>query len=312
MEFYKHSGRVPLAGLCWALIAGCLVAVPLGVVYSYGTNWIPIVYVNFLLTLVLGAAIGGAVGLGASAGRIRNVPVASLAGAAMGLVGLYVAWAADPIARFGQEEAMMQLGIAWLFDPRVLWAYMQIFYENGFWGMSDGNPVSGIFLGIVWLVEAGIILFVAAKIPATMLADKPYCETCNQWATIESDVQRLVATPEQQGALNRLLTGDLQSLSQLDRTPGDGGPYIRLDLATCGLCSDTNFLSVQAVTPTVDNNGNPTTAVQPLLKHLVIREEDIELVRQAGREPTPMPVTEELAEKSADLIMPDDAKVQQS
>ena len=312
MQLYKHSGRVPFAGLCWALIVGALVAVPLGVVYAFGTNYIPIVYVNFLLTLALGAAIGGAVGLGAKVGRVRNVPVASLAGAAMGLVGLYVAWATDPVARFGGDDALAQLGITWLFDPRALWVYMQIFYENGFWGMSDGAPVSGIFLGIVWLAEAGMILFCSAKIPATILADKPFCETCNQWATIESDVQRLVAGPEQQGALNRLLTGDLQALAQLERTPGDSGPYLRLDLATCGLCADTNFLSVQAVTPTVDNNGNPTTAVQPLLKHLVIREEDIELVRQAGREPAPPSPTSEQAEKAAELVMPDDAKLQQS
>ena len=304
MQTYKHSGRVPVAGLLWSLMLGGATAAVLGVVYAYATNYIPLVYINFLLTIAFGAAIGGAVGAGARMGRVRNLPVAVAAGVLMGLVGLYVAWAFDPMARFGFSP---------VFDPLALYAYMQVFYENGFWGMSGDNTVSGIFLGLVWAAEAGAILFIAGKIPAGVLADKPFCETCIEWGTTEGAVQRLSVTPKQQDSLNRLLTGDLEALAQFDRTPGDQGPYLTLDLTTCGSCAESNFLTVSLVTPTTDREGKPTTVVQPLLQNLVVHESEIELIRNAGREPLHVEQLADAddADEAAKLLTPNDARVQQ-
>ena len=304
MQTYKHSGRVPVAGLLWSLMVGGATAALLGVVYAYATNYIPLVYINFLLTIGYGAAIGGAVGAGARMGRVRNLPVVVSGGVLMGLVGLYVAWAFDPMARFGFSP---------VFDPLALYAYVQVFYENGFWGMSGDNTVSGIFLGVVWAAEAGTILFLAGKIPAGVLAEKPFCENCIQWGTTEGAVQRLSVTPEQQGSLNRLLTGDLQALAQFDRTPGDQGPYLTLDLTTCSSCAESNFLTVSLVTPTTDREGKPTSVVQPLLQNLVVHESEIELIRNAGREPIPAAPLEDAdnAEEAVNLMTPSGEKVQQ-
>lgn len=90
-EFYKHSGTVPVAGAIQTAFAGLGTAITLAWAYSYAIVWIPIVYINFLLTLGFGAAIGFLIVRAAKAGRIRSSSVPALIGLISGLAGLYVA-----------------------------------------------------------------------------------------------------------------------------------------------------------------------------------------------------------------------------
>ena len=125
METYRHSGAVPLTGLLRAVATGLVVAGVLGVVYSYLVVYIPIIYINFLVTCVFGLAIGWSVGRAAKSGKIQNTFLVGWLGFVFGLAGLYVAWGADLIARIGLEAG------PWAFHPRVLLSYVQWFYENG-------------------------------------------------------------------------------------------------------------------------------------------------------------------------------------
>lgn len=288
MEFYRHSGAVTLGGLIGATVAGVATAGVLGVVYAFLIVWIPLVFLNFLLTIGFGGILGFVVGGMARLGKVRNGLIAAMLGLICGLIGLYVAWAADPAARIPGE--------GFLFEPQELFAYISFFYHNGLWGFTDGAMVSGVVLAVVWILEALIIVGGSTLVAAMMIAGRPFCEQCYQWTTIEKDVRRLSAANAQQDQLERVLRGDLNALSAMVPATKGEPVYFRLDVARCPTCSQSNFLSIQAVSEGVDKEGKPTTNETAVFEHLVITQQQLALVRQAGREAAPAPPRAQLAD----------------
>ena len=108
--------------------------------------------------------------------------------------------------------------------------------------------------------------------------------------------------------MERILSGQVAALNELYRAPEGADAYLRLDLAHCETCSESNFLTIQMVTHTVDKHGNSQTKAEPLLSNLVLNEADVQAVREAGRE---MPEEEpEEAEESPEEETPGDASSQ--
>jgi len=291
MQTYRHSGAMSLPGIPITIAAGLLTAGVLGFVYSYAVVYIPLIYINVLLTFGFGFAIGAAVAWGANVGKIRNNFMAGAYGLAFGCAGLYVAWAADLLARAGVPFCIE------VFYPSVLWDYMQFFYENGFWavGHGGGGNVNGVFLGAVWAIEAAIIVVTATWVAHSAIASRPFCEPCNRWTTAEEGVSRLSLHGAEENALNRLLAGELAALGQMNRATANEASYLRLDLATCSRCADSNFLTIQLVQHTVNKKGEPQVETKPLLTNLIVDAANVPLVREAGREPKP-DLPEEFAE----------------
>ncbi|MHC4405194.1 MAG: hypothetical protein ACYTG0_36575 [Planctomycetota bacterium] len=299
METYRHSGAVPLGGLALTILVGLVVAAVLGVVYTYAIVNIPIVYINFFVTCALGAAIGFAVGVAARAGKIRNTFVVGVLGLAIGVVGLYVAWAVDPTARGYNPEIK---DAATYFRPNELLGYMKVFYKDGMWTYRD-KAVTGIPLAIIWLVEAGLILALANVVARTFIASRTFCERCRQWTVVEEGVQELALESGEERALERILSGDLAALNELHRAPEGAEGCLRLDLARCPTCTESNFLTIQMVSQAVDAQGNLQTKTEALFSNLLLGEADALAFRHVGRE-RPEEETEASEEAAEDLDSP--------
>lgn len=279
MEVYKHSGSVPMSGALTTFTTGAVAAAVLGVVYALGIHYIPFIYLNFLLTVCFGAAIGAVVGWASRKGRIRNLLVVGALAVASGLVGLYLAWA-------GALAVLTRFNFGFVIDPLVLANFMAWLYENGSWGLRNGGPVTGIPLVLVWLVEAGLVLAIAWAVARGMIAGKAYCERCDQWTELEEGVQRLLVRSEDERPLQEVLQGNLAGLREMLRAPEGSNAYLQLDLATCPACPASNFLTIQAIRNEIDKKGNTQTVKQALVANMLIAEQDIDLVRNAGQ-PTP-------------------------
>jgi hypothetical protein len=290
---YEHSGKTPITGLTLAALCGIGTAVVLGVAYSYAVVFIPIVYLNVLLTACFGGAIGAAVSWAAKFGHVRSRLLPTVVGLLCGLVGLYVAWGADFLARIGMPNDGDFL-IA--FRPDVLKAYIRFFYENGFWGIGHGvggnnnnqQMVSGIFLAAVWLGEAAIILGAATLVPWHQLHNSVYCEHCERWVKSIKGVQTLsLGAPD--SALARITAGDLAPFETWPRAKSADQGFIRLNLDCCNDCSKSNYLSVERVITQFDKKGKATQVATVLVNRLAIDAADVARVRQAGQ---PAPVEE--------------------
>jgi hypothetical protein len=302
MNVYKHSGAVGALGPVYVTIAGFVSAGVLGVVYAYAINWIPLIYITFLLTLALGFGMGIVVGHAAKFGKVRNPIAVTLFGLIFGLIALYVAWAFDPMVRFPENVNE----IVW--NPSDLQSYVAFGYENGFWsigrGGADAGNVSGIFLALVWMIEAGIIVGLATMMASGPINEQPFCELSGEWANREDDIARLEIPEDEEGTLDRLLEGEVEALSELRRADNDLAAYLRLDLSTCPQCADSNWLTINVVVHGVDKEGKPTTEITPLATNMEISEEHIATVRSGGRELT----TEEVAEREQPVEAQDETQ----
>jgi hypothetical protein len=280
-EFYKHSGAVSVGGLLGGAVLGMGAAAGLSALYAYGIKWIPFIYINALLTAGFGLAIGCAVYFAARLGKVRNTAAVAAVGLLCGLVGVYYAWAFDRVARAGHDFTM---------DPVAIWDYVQVFNANGDWaiGRNAKEPVTGIFLWLVWAVEAGVIAGVATYMPYTMMRDSVFCEACNQWAKDEEDVRRLAIDRADEIAA-RLQAGDLSILRSVSAAPAEAPGYLRLDLTTCESCDQSNYLSVVSVLKTTNKKGEEETQTHELVKYLLVSPADVAAVREAGPAPSVEP-----------------------
>ena len=130
MQTYKHSGEAPVGGILLAGVAGLLTAVFCSVLYTYAQVWIPFVYLNLVLTVLLGMAIGVAVAHAAFLGKIRNTMVVTAMGFVFALVAIYCEWGTSTWAL---DDWSVGLGA---FTPQRISALMSYLYENGSWGWA--------------------------------------------------------------------------------------------------------------------------------------------------------------------------------
>ncbi len=197
-EFYQPSGRFSPAAFALLFVA-VGIAIAAAFVYQLGLQWIPFIYINFLLTVGMGMLLGKATAIVIKSGHVRNLTLALLS-----FVSLVLA--ADA-AKFGfqyltdrYEVANLQpadvglevdrpLTEAELTDFRKLILddysfsdHIQSRVERG-WrlGRGGGAPLSGIFVYVIWLVELGVIVYFGGLI-AWEAAKQPYNEKLARWA----------------------------------------------------------------------------------------------------------------------------------
>jgi hypothetical protein len=284
-SFYEHSGATPILGLVLTIAGGLVGAVALACAYSYGDVYIPIVVLNVLLTGGFGFCMGWGVAFFARLGHVRNTLAPAVIAAVSGCVGLYVAWGVDRLARVGFPDDGDILAV---FAPHEMARYIRFFYDNGFWSLNPShgggqpNMVSGIPLAIVWLVEAGAIVGIAAWAAHSWMHGSVYCERCQGWVTTQSDVCR-IAPADISSLQDRVANGDLAPLADAPRAEPTAKDYLRLDLACCDICHESNYLTLSQITTKLDRKKKETVTTEVLIDRLAIKPGDVPVVRAAGR-----------------------------
>jgi hypothetical protein len=282
MNVYRHSGKITLIGIPLTVSFGIVTAAVLGLAYSYIVVYDPIIYINALCTALFGLAIGWSVAKGARIGKIRNPFLAGAYGLTFGCAGLYFAWVADFWARTKNAFDLAA------FEPRLLRAYISFFYEKGLWSIGHhgqpGSAVSGIALGIIWVIEACTVIGAATYMAYKSVADMPFCEECNQWVKSNPSAALVkYSTVVRQG----LAAGDLAVLDHAIGASKNERVYTQLDLFSCPKCDNSIFLSASDVAITIDNKGNRKANKTPLVKHLVVATDDVPRILAAGTRASP-------------------------
>lgn len=271
MESYKHSGAIPLSAVLLILGAGLPAVLIGGPIYTFAVVYIPFIYVSALLAFGYGALIGGVVGWSAFKGKLRNNTVLTGVAFLFALLGLYVAWGVDPMARIGTGVRLRG------FDPLFLWNYVAFLYDEGSWGLSEGVPIRGPLLAAVWLAEAAIVTGTSVVVARARAANAPFCERCDRWTQREQGLVYLAADG-QEPAWQQLQLGDIRALDRFAFGSTDDGRTVRLDLSVCPQCMEGGFLSAEAVTYAVDKKGNVSEKTTPVFSNLTIDRPAVEAV----------------------------------
>ncbi|MCB9849553.1 MAG: hypothetical protein H6817_02475 [Phycisphaerales bacterium] len=264
-EYHALSGKVPFGSMVRVAIAGFAGAALLAIGYTYAIVYIPLVYLNLLICIGFGCLVGWFVGSSARSGKVRNVTFVTVAGFISGCAALYCAWAMDIVARLGRIEGVE--GVHFTLDPRIIWNYIVFVNERGFWSLRGHTP-TGWELGAFWIIEALIIVGAATLVPNGMLRGRAFCEACERWIDNEHDLLRYEHGASD-AVVATLAAENVAGLANIPCVHGPSGDFLRVDLACCPGCGESNYLSVKSLTSKVNKEGK-----------VEVKEEDVVLLQR--------------------------------
>ncbi len=281
-QIYKPSGR--LGPLTFPLLAiGIVVVIALAFVYQLLLDVIPLIYVNFLITLGAGTAIGFIGSTIVKRGKVRNVPVAAVCVSLLIVSFLgakfwfqyqtFLRTTVDAImvqGRVNEEnrgEVEQAVGEEFSFQDHI-----QERVETG-WNVGrrgNGAPLNGIFVYLIWLIEAGAIVYMAFS-PPLGFAREPFSEKFNQWAdevqvvmtlpiTDHSMVERIKSTSSIEGLLDI-------PIPQTDQA-AEFAVYTVNSIA--GEEQEDAYLSVSLMSYFLNKEGQQETKFKPLVNSAIL------------------------------------------
>lgn len=277
--YYQPSNKMPVAGSLALLAGGVVAALLLAVVYIYAVWYIPFVYVNFFLCLGFGLLLGAVLALLVRLGKLRSPAAAGGLALLVALVAVYLEWGvyltlllnSESTGTGADADTSTSFSASLLADilvhPSAMWLAMQKINETGTWSLKGATP-SGVFLGIIWIVEALIIVggtYWLARSQAT----EPFSEISNEWTTEETMAHPLTFAQDATTTRTALENGQFQQL-----TPHINGeaeaPFARLRLHSAPNDPNCRYLTLENVTTTVDKKGKASQSTATVVQHLAI------------------------------------------
>ena len=280
-QTYRPSGRfgalaIPL------VIVGLVVAVALAFVYQLLLDLIPFIYISFLVTMGLGFAIGIGGAMIVSAGKVRNVMLAGMIGALMMLTALSAKYyfQYQNILATVVEDEMKQLEIPpgqqaefqkAVAQELTFVKHLQLRADIGWQiGRGGGMPIQGIFVYLIWLIEAGIIGFYGVKL-ASSRAREPYSEKLDAWASEAEQVMTLPVTNAEMVSKIRAATS-LEDLLTLPIPDTDESHQFAVYTVNSieGVELEDAYLSVDLVTLSINSKGEQEKQEESLVRYAVL------------------------------------------
>jgi hypothetical protein len=278
MQRYSHSGIVPATGAINTLLAGLSAAVIGGVVYAFLAYWLSWGPLRLLLMLVYACAVGFVIAAMANQGKIRSSLFNTAIALACVVLGMWVYWGSFDVARNGIVVAPT----AW--TPAGLVRSGADLFEKGSFTLKRRQKIDGWPLVFFWIAEGVCVSGIVVAL-ARIDADRPFCETCQEWTESQRGLMYLAADGNEP-TWQEVLSGELPALAVFDRASRVTSPHVRLDLARCPKCTHSNFVSLTAVTITKDKKGNEKTKERALITNGAITDPEAvflaEFAKQLG------------------------------
>lgn len=262
-KYYEHSGTVGVAGIIYMVLLGAVGAVVLGAIYGYAIYYIPLIYLNFIITIGFGWGVGFLVGKGGKAGKVRNSKALLLLGLVLGLFAEYTGWVSWIYAYTDQQTLVL--------SPLVILDFAGAISQGGIWSIFGWTP-TGVALYLFWLTEAAIIVGASALVAWAELSSTPFCEKCDKWIEEEEILSPLDPVGDQNELKSQLELGDYTLLKTLKiKGPeSDGNNYTKVTLLHCPECRQNCFLTVKSVMVTFDSDNEENTTEIDVVENLII------------------------------------------
>jgi hypothetical protein len=302
--YYKPSNKMPPAGILALLAGGLAAALVLALVYIYAVWYIPFIYINFFICLGFGLVLGAVLAVLVRLGKLRSPGGVGVLALLVGLVAVYLEWGVYLTLLFNSESTgsgstidtstsfSPSLFADIIAHPAAMWLAMQKINATGTWSLKGSTP-SGVFLGVIWLIEAVLILggaYLVAKAQAT----EPFSEISNEWATEETLAHPISFAQDAATTRTALETGQFHHLTPHMSAVAED-PFARIKLHSAPNDHNCRYLTLENVTTTIDKKGKASQSTTTVVQHLAISAAAFqELQRRFGTLPTsqPAPVQE--------------------
>jgi hypothetical protein len=293
MARYRSSGKYsPLSFVLMLLV--CATPVPgYAWLYAYAVWYSPFIYINVFITVAFGLLIGLSFNfIVIKLGKVRNSNMGFFMGLAGGLLGWYIHWAIWLDLAINAEDGKgilishvdyTQLG-AIMKDPLGMWKLAMQINDTGLWTVFT-LPVSGFFLGLIWIGEA-LCIFLAPTF-AAVRAESPFSEKEGKWAK-EITLNPFEYLDTEQAQL--LEAGNLDILHTMGRSTKEVS-HCALSLYD-GYNGDW-YLTVEKKTATLDDKGKLDFNKKTLLKYEIISQELVAILKSVSATEAPGKLAEE-------------------
>ena len=262
--FYQHSGSIGILGPLFMFGLGLPGAVLLGAVYGYAIHYIPLIYLNFVLTIGLSVVVGILVGMTARLGKVRSVGYSSLIGLVIGAVTLFASWSAW-IHAFTEQEILP-------YSVSAVWSIAKSIAEVGPWSILGYTP-TGFVLYALWLIEAVVIVGGASLVTAGMIGSVPFCEPCSCWLDHEEVIEPLSPLSQPDETRDQVIAGDLTPLHALTPVSGQATTFTRIALRQCPNCRNLSVFSLSTIQRKFDEKGKAEDSTNEIVVSLLISQE---------------------------------------
>ena len=280
-NYYTPSGKFsPLSFILFAILS--LVIIPfLGALYTYAIWYIPLIYINFLVTGAFAIIIGILLKfIVIRFGKVRNVKLGLIFGFVGGTLALYSHWVvwADLIINSGEVIGNGRIGVISSStnldelliiaqNPKLLFELMSEVSKSGSWSIF-GFTVSGILLWIVWIIEA-VVIYLGAIITGYHDPKAPFCERSNKWFK-ETELNPMSFIMSKLDLVQELEQGSDKILStmRLHDVVMDNTSYSQFTVFSSDF--DEYYLSVSNMNKTIDSKGEVNYEEDEVIQHIEI------------------------------------------
>ena len=241
---------------------------------------------NFYLRV--GAVVAAAIAVGALGyapvhfGKVRLPVVAAFLGAALAMLTLYVMWVTwvhDALNNWGLRVGYWPL----VTHPVSLFRLIRFINSSGTWSYK-GEAARGLGLFVFWLGEAGAILACGVFFPLKAIGtDDPTCRECGSACKLVRPIPHF-AFDRQDEMIATVQNRQFQDVALHGPPQNDDEPHLSLRLLSCPRCAQTNILTLNRVSWTVDINHRPTVKITPLVNQLLVTPDESEELKKLFNE----------------------------
>ena len=292
-QYYTPSGRFsPISFILW--LGTAAIALPiLSFIYAYAIWYIPIPYLNFIITGIFGLAIGIVVSrIVLRIGKVRNGKLAFVFAFFAALTALYIHWAVwvDLVFNISGTIGSDQIGVATsnvnmyevfnlLLQPTLLFDLMKEINQVGVWGIKGGT-VSGGFLTFIWVVEL-IVVIIATLMTGTGQASKPFCEEEETWFE-ENELAPVSHFTDGPAFVKALSIGDMEVISLSLTTVNDVKKDHHAKITLFDAKSGENFVSIENQIAKPNDKGEIKFSTEEVTRFLKISQEVADKLKAFG------------------------------
>lgn len=222
-ESYRSSGKFSPTFLVtgWLVtMAGLAVAIP----YQAALNYIPFIYLNLAVVVGLGALLMIGMAKAVEFGHCRNPILAVVAAIQMAILVVAATHFVSLQLLFFEVSREVGITAAEMDQLRAELTMTEFIgwqVEAGWLIGSSETPLSGIFVWMIWGIEA-LTLIAFAGFGAWKAAKEPYCEPCSDW-TAEATASLIVAYPSPEMVQRIKAAMSFEDLLEFDVDPATWG-----------------------------------------------------------------------------------------
>ena len=184
-ELITYNESWDIRGSFLFIIGTFLTALLVGIAYTYASIYVPSIYLAVLLTVwfplgvIYTAEYLSKILKIQHSGYVKGIVFAAL------FVAFLVSWIVWISYHTGRGFFPLNSILQHLANPITLWRDMLMLLGRGTRTIDKSNTIQGILLWVLWVIEAGIILW-TSRFMSGKQAKKPFRSSTDDWAIHQS------------------------------------------------------------------------------------------------------------------------------